>query len=272
MIAIERLSFSYPDGTRALDNISLAITGKTSTGIVGANGAGKSTLVNHLNGYCIPEEGSVSIGGICVSKKNLDRIHKLVGLVFQNPDDQLFTARVYDDIAFGPENLGMKPAEIRALVEKVLRELNLWALRDKPPSHLSQGEKRFAAFATVLVMNPDVIVMDEPTSDLDPKNRRKLINLVNGLGKTKITVSHDLDFVWDTCQRVCIMNRGRIVADGTTREILSDRKLLEANSLELPLRFQGISNTETILSSSCLKGFPECSTQLSDPSAVDAEI
>ncbi len=239
MISIKELSFSYPDGTRAIDNITLSITRGSSIGIVGANGAGKSTLVNHLNGYYLPQKGSITIEGQKVEKKHLDRIHQLVGLLFQNPDDQLFTARVYDDIAFGPENLGTEPEKIRGLIEEVLRELNLWHLRDKPPSHLSQGEKRFAAFAAVLVMKPEVVVMDEPTADLDPKNRRKLINLVNGLKNTTITVSHDLDFIWDTCQRVCIMNQGRIAADGATREILGNRALLESNSLELPLRLQG---------------------------------
>jgi cobalt/nickel transport system ATP-binding protein len=239
MLSIRKLSFSYPDGTRAIDNISLDIAEGSSTGIVGANGAGKSTLVNHLNGFYLPQEGSLSIGETSYSKKNLDTIHKQVGLLFQNPDDQLFSARLYDDIAFGPENLGEAPEMIRAMVETRLREFNLWHLRDKPPSHLSQGEKRFAALAAVLVMNPELIVMDEPTSDLDPKNRRKLINLINGLAITKITVSHDLDFIWDTCQRVCIMNRGRIAADGPTKEILSNRALLESNNLELPLRLQG---------------------------------
>ena len=238
MISIKDLSFSWPDGTRAIDRITLAIAKGSSMGIVGANGAGKSTLVNHLNGYFLPQEGSISIGGTVVSKKNLDRIHRVVGLLFQNPDDQLFTARLYDDVAFGPENLGMKVATIATLVEEVLRELNLWELRNKPPAHHSQGEKRFAAFASVLVMQPEVIVMDEPTADLDPKNRRKLINLVNALTMTMVTVSHDLDFVWDICERVCIMNQGRIVEEGPTREILSQRKLLEANSLELPLRLQ----------------------------------
>ncbi|WP_076792020.1 energy-coupling factor ABC transporter ATP-binding protein [Chlorobium sp. KB01] len=238
MISIEGLSFSYPDGTKAIENINLAITEGSAVGIAGANGAGKSTLVNHLNGYYLPMEGSISIGGIRVSRKNLDLIHKMVGLLFQNPDDQLFTARLYDDVAFGPENLGMNRRDIAILAEEMLRELNLWELRDKPPAHLSQGQKRFASFATVLIMKPDVIVMDEPTSDLDPKNRRKLINLVNSLGITKITVSHDLDFIWDTCDRVCIMNNGCIAADGQTREILSDRTLLEANNLELPLRLQ----------------------------------
>ncbi|MEI8185069.1 MAG: ABC transporter ATP-binding protein [Chlorobiaceae bacterium] len=240
MILIDGLSYWYPDGTRALDHLSLRIARGSSTGIVGANGAGKSTLVNHLNGYFLPQEGSVSVGGVGIGKKSLEGIHRMVGLVFQNPDDQLFTARLYDDIAFGPENLGMEPSAVRCVVERTLRELDLWELRDKPPCHLSQGEKRFAAFATVMVMEPEVIVMDEPTSDLDLKHRRKLISLVNSFGATRVTVSHDLDFIWDTCQRVCIMKKGRIAADGAAREILSNRELLEDNNLELPLRLQGL--------------------------------
>ena len=238
MIAIEGISFAYADGTKALDHISLVITKGSSVGIVGANGAGKSTLVNHLNGCILPQEGRITVGKTIINKKNLEQIRKKVGLLFQNPDDQLFTARLYDDVAFGPENLGMNPADIAKQVEAALRELHLWELRDKPPAHLSQGEKRFAAFAAVLVMNPEVMVMDEPTADLDPKNRRKLIHLINALERTTIIVSHDLDFIWDTCDRVCIMNKGRLTAAGCTREILRNRELLEANNLELPLRLQ----------------------------------
>ncbi|MEI8032819.1 MAG: energy-coupling factor ABC transporter ATP-binding protein [Chlorobiaceae bacterium] len=239
MITIQEVSFSYPDGTKALDRVTLDIVEGSSIGIAGANGAGKSTLLNHLNGFFLAQTGSVAIGGVRVEKKNLDLIHKQVGMLFQNPDDQLFTARLYDDIAFGPENLGIPKERIEPLVDEVLRRLAIEELRDKSPSLLSQGEKRFAAFAAVLVMDPSVIVMDEPTSDLDPKNRRMLINLVRGLDKTTVTVSHDLDFLWDTCQQVCIMSRGRIVAEGAAREILSNRELLEASNLELPLRLQG---------------------------------
>jgi cobalt/nickel transport system ATP-binding protein len=240
MITVEKLGFIYPDGTRALSDISLCFDAGSSTGIVGANGAGKSTLVNHLNGYYLPTEGCISIGETTYCRKNLDQIRREVGLLFQNPDDQLFMARLYDDIAFGPENLGMDEGEMKTLVEETLLELGLWEVREKPPSHLSQGQKRFAAFAAVLVMDPKVIVMDEPTSDLDPRNRRKLINLVNSLHKTRITVSHDLDFIWDTCEQVCIMNGGRIAARGAAKEILSSRDLLESNNLELPLRMQGL--------------------------------
>ena len=237
-VKIEQLGFSYPDGTPALDNVSIAINQSEKVGIVGANGAGKSTLVNHLNGYFLAQKGAIHINGILLSKKTQEEIRRHVGVVFQNPDDQLFMTRLYDDVAFGPKNLGMSQEEIGIAVEKVLHELNLWELRNKPSMHMSQGQKRFAAFATVLVMEPSIIVVDEPTSDLDPRNRRKLIRLMNNLKSTCIAVSHDLDFIWDTCGRVLVMSAGKIVADGKTKEILSDKSLLEGNCLELPIRLQ----------------------------------
>jgi cobalt/nickel transport system ATP-binding protein len=222
----------------ALDGISLNIADGESVGIVGANGAGKSTLVNHLNGYYLPQNGTIKIAGEVLSKKTQENIRRIVGVVFQNPDDQLFSARLYDDVAFGPENLGVEISELQKRVETTMKELNLWELRDKSPAHISHGQKRFAAFATVLVMKPDVIVMDEPTSDLDPRNRRKLINLVNALSATRITVSHDLDFIFETCKLVALMSTGKIVAYGKTDEILSNQLLLESNGLELPLKLQ----------------------------------
>lgn len=237
-VKIEQLGFSYPDGTTALDNISISINESEKIGIVGSNGAGKSTLVNHLNGYFLPQKGEIRIKGIQLSKKTQEEIRRHVGVVFQNPDDQLFMTRLYDDVAFGPKNLGMPAGEIDMAIEKVLHELNLWELRNKPSMHMSQGQKRFAAFATVLVMQPSIIVVDEPTSDLDPRNRRKLIRLMNNLKATCITVSHDLDFIWDTCERVLIMASGKVVADGKTKEILSDESLLKGNNLELPIRLQ----------------------------------
>lgn len=240
MIRIDQITFTYPDGTRALDKLTLHIPKGVSTGIVGANGAGKSTLVSHLNGWYMPGDGSISVNGLEINAGTLERIRKSVGLVFQDPDDQLFTARVYDDVMFGPVNLGMDRREAEASAEMLLREFGLWEVRDKPPAHLSHGQKRFAALAAVLVMNPDILVMDEPTSDLDPRNRRKLIGMVGKLPATTVTVSHDLDFIWETCKEVCIMNAGRIVASGPARELLSDRALLERNGLELPLRLQGI--------------------------------
>lgn len=239
MITIRNLAFTYPDGTRALDGVDMQIRAGASAGIVGSNGAGKSTLVSHLNGWFLPQQGSISIEGIESCKNNSEEIRKQVGLLFQNADDQLFTARVYDDVLFGPVNLGMEPGTAEAEAERLLREFGIWELRDKPPSHLSQGQKRFAALAAVLVMNPAILVMDEPTSDLDPRNRRKLIDLVNRLPVTKITVSHDLDFIWETCEQVFILNAGKIAAEGNGHELLSNRELLDRNGLELPLRLQG---------------------------------
>lgn len=238
-IIIKDLTFSYADGTNALDTISLAIDQGESIGIVGANGAGKSTFVNHLNGYHLPQTGTINISGTFLTKKTQEQIRRVVGIVFQNADDQLFTSRVYDDVAFGPQNLGLYGCDLHEAVEKILKELALWDLRDKPPSLLSAGQKRFCAFATVLVMQPQIIVMDEPTSDLDPRHRRQLIHLVKSLDTTRITVSHDLDFIWETANRVVIMSEGKIVADGPTKEILTSQTLLESNGLELPLRLQG---------------------------------
>jgi cobalt/nickel transport system ATP-binding protein len=239
MVRVERLSFRYPDGKAALVDVSLAVSKGERAGIIGANGAGKSTLVSHLNGWFLPQSGSITIGGTESSRKNSETIRRCAGLVFQNPDDQLFMARIHDDILFGPENLGMDKRSSREEAERLLREFGLWEHRDKPPSHLSQGQKRFAAIASVLVMHPSVLVMDEPTSDLDPRNRRKLIDLVNTLEGTIIIVSHDLDFIWDTCSTVFLLSEGSIASRGMAREILGNRQLLEKHGLELPLRLQG---------------------------------
>lgn len=238
MIETERLSFTYNDGTKALQNITLRVGEGESAGIIGTNGAGKSTLLNHLNGWFTPQSGTVTINGILSTNKSQETLRRKVGLVFQNPDDQLFMTRLYDDIMFGPDNLGIHRTESEAEAERLLRNFGLWELREKPPSKLSQGQKRFAAFAAVLVMRPRILVMDEPTSDLDPRNRKKLVSLIRSLSSTRITVSHDLDFIWDTCDRVFVMNSGRINAEGTTTEILADRQLLEENGLELPIRLQ----------------------------------
>ena len=237
-ISVKDLGFNYDDGTRAIDSISVDIAFGESVGIAGGNGAGKSTLVHHLNGYFIPQQGTISINDTVLTKKTQEAIRKIVGLVFQNADDQLFMSSVYDDIMFGPQNMGVQGDTLITLVEKTLNDLGLWHIKDKAPVHLSAGQKRFCAFATVLVMEPKILVMDEPTSDLDPRHRRQLMELVRRLDITKITVSHDLDFIWDTCERTIILNNGRIVADGVTKVVLSDERLLQENGLELPLRLQ----------------------------------
>ncbi len=237
-ISIKDLGFTYDDGTRAIDSISLDIAFRESVGIAGGNGAGKSTLVHHLNGYFISQQGTISINKTVLTKKTQEAIRKIVGLVFQNADDQLFMSSVYDDIMFGPQNMGVQGDALISTVDKTIHDLGLWHLKDKAPAHLSAGQKRFCAFATVLVMEPKILVMDEPTSDLDPRHRRLLMELVRKLDITKITVSHDLDFIWDTCERTIIMNSGRIVADGLTKDVLSNEILLQENGLELPLRLQ----------------------------------
>jgi len=237
-VEIKDLMFTYDDGTRAIDNVSLTVYKGESVGIVGANGAGKSTLVNHLNGFHIPAQGSVTVCGCKLTKKNQEEIRRKAGLVFQNADDQLFMSRVYDDVMFGPQNIGIKGDELKSLVDTTLKDLSLYELRDRPPSHLSAGQKRFVAFATVLVMKPQILIMDEPTSDLDPRHRRKLINLVRSLDITRIVVSHDLDFIWEICGRVVVLSNGKVVADGPVQEILTSQELLEQNGLELPLRLQ----------------------------------
>ena len=237
-IVVKDLSFTYPDGTVALDTVSFRVNNRESVGIVGANGAGKSTLVHHLNGYLLPQNGVITVMGTEVVRKTQEKIRRVVGIVFQNPDDQLFMPRLYDDIAFGPRNMGITGEELCATVESGLRQFDLWDLREKPPSHMSQGQKRFSAFAAVLVMKPSVLVMDEPTSDVDPRNRRKLIQFINAMDMARITVSHDLDFILDTCTRVVLMASGKIVAEGRAEELLSSRDLLEAHGLELPLRHQ----------------------------------
>ena len=236
LISIKDLSYHYADGTEALKEISLDILEKQKVGIIGANGAGKSTLVNHICGYHLPQHGSVSVNNINLSKTTADSIRKIVGVIFQNADDQLFMTTVLEDVAFGLRNLGFSRDEAMSKARTSLDCLGISHLAEKHPINLSQGQKRYAAFAGVFVLNPMIIIMDEPTSDLDPKSRRETIELINKLEATHILVSHDLDFIWDTCDRVVVLSNGTITADGNTREILSNENLLKENGLELPLR------------------------------------
>ena len=238
IVAFENVSFSYPDGTEALRGVSFRITHGESVGIVGANGSGKSTLLMHTNGYLLPQTGTITIGDFQLDKKTRQEIRKKVGLIFQNPDDQLFMPTVFDDVAFGPLNLGLSPERVNETVQEALETVGCSALRDKPPHHLSGGQKSAVAIASVIAMQPDILVMDEPASHLDPKSRRVLINLLRHFHHTKIIASHDLDLILDVCRRCIIIKEGRVVADGRTEEILSDSQLLEENNLELPLSLQ----------------------------------
>ena len=235
-IEMQHVQYAYPDGTLALQGVSFSITHGESVALIGGNGAGKSTLLLHLNGYLMPTHGNVRVGDIPVTKQTLATVRRTVGMVFQDPDDQLFMPTVYDDVAFGPLNLGLPLEEVEHRVMAALTQVGLAHVKDKPPYRLSEGQKRSIAIATVLSMQPNILVMDEPTSNLDPKARRNLINLLKTFTHTKIIATHDLDMVLDVCERTMILHEGRIAADGMTREILQNDALLEATHLEKPAR------------------------------------
>ena len=235
------LSFTYPDGTSVLRGITFRITHGESVAIVGANGAGKSTLLLHLNGYLQRSGGDLRIGDHLLTSESIRTVRRAVGMVFQDPDDQLFMPTVFDDVAFGPLNLGLPAREVERLVHSSLERVGALHLKDRPPYKLSGGEKRAAAIASVLSMSPDILVMDEPTSNLDPRARRQLIGLLRSFAHTKIVATHDLEMVLDLCERTLVIQAGRIVADGPTREILGDEALMEASSLEKPLSLRGCS-------------------------------
>lgn len=237
-IEVKKLKYTYPDGNQAINDISFVISPGESVGIIGANGAGKSTLLMLLMGIILSDSGEIIVGDAEVSKKNLSIIRRSLGMVFQNPDDQLFMTSVYDDVAFGPRNYKHSEEEVKLMVEKALELVGITHLRDRAPFKLSGGEKRSAAIASVLSMRPDVLIMDEPSAALDPKSRRRIINLLNSFEHTKIITSHDLDMILDTCQRVIVMKEGIITADGNTSEILHNEELLDRCGLEIPLSFQ----------------------------------
>ena len=238
MISFENVSFSYENGTTVLNNVSFEIGDGESVGLIGANGAGKSTLMKLLLGL-LPFEGNTFVDGMRVEKKNLLQIRKKIGFVLQDSDNQMFMPTVFEDMMFGPRNYGMSREEAEKRVDAVLTRLGLNDLKYRYNHKISGGEKRMAAIATVLAMEPEIIVMDEPSIALDPVNRRAVINTVNSLPMTKIIVSHDLDMILDTCQRVILLSRGRIAADGIAEEILRDKVLLEANRMELPFCLAG---------------------------------
>jgi cobalt/nickel transport system ATP-binding protein len=239
IVEAKNLKFTYPDTTHALLDISFHISHGESVAIVGANGAGKSTLLLHLNGYLTPTSGQVRIGDYPLTKETLQEVRRTVGMVFQDPDDQLFMSTVYDDVAFGPLNLGLPAAEVDSRVRKALETVGVLALKDRPPHRLSSGQKRRVAIATVLSMSPDILVMDEPTSGLDPRSRRRLIEMLQTFKHSKIIATHDLDMVLNLCERTIILNEGKIQADGKTSDIFQDEKLLTECHLDKPLRLQG---------------------------------
>jgi cobalt/nickel transport system ATP-binding protein len=238
IVEAKNLDFSYPDTTQALVNISFMIRHGESVAIVGANGAGKSTLLLHLNGYLTPTSGQVRVGDFPLTKDTLMEVRRTVGMVFQDPDDQLFMSTVYDDVAFGPLNLGLSNNEVHTRVKTALETVGIHDLKDRPSYRLSSGQKRRVAIATVLSMSPDILVMDEPTAGLDPKARRKLIEMLKTFKHSKIVATHDLDMVMDLCERTIVMHDGVIKADGPTQDIFQDETLLNGCHLEKPLTMQ----------------------------------
>jgi len=238
IIELQDVHYTYPDGTRALDGISFRIVHGESVGIVGANGAGKSTLLLQINGTLISTRGRVRIGETILSKKTAREVRKRIGFIFQNSDDQLFMPTVFEDVAFGPLHLGWTQENVEQSAIKALEQVRCVHLRDRPPHKLSEGQKRSVSIASVISMDPDILVMDEPSSNLDPRSRRQLIQLLKTFQHSKILATHDLDMVLDLCERTIILSEGRIAADGPTLDLFSDEELLMANGLEKPLSMQ----------------------------------
>jgi cobalt/nickel transport system ATP-binding protein len=232
VIRIDNLAYSYPDGHQALSNITVTVHQGETIALIGPNGAGKSTLLLHLNGI-LRTDGLVKVFGKPITEDNLREVRRRVGLVFQNPDDQLFSPTVFDDVAFGPLNLGYSESEVRAAVARALQCVGMTGYEVRSPHHLSVGEKKRIAIATVLSMNPEVLVIDEPTSSLDPRGKWSLIELLKKLPVTKIIATHDLPLVAALCQRVLILDKGEIVADAPADRILSDAALLQKHGLAL---------------------------------------
>jgi cobalt/nickel transport system ATP-binding protein len=233
VLSVKQLNFSYPDGHVALRQVDLALCQGEKVALVGANGAGKSTLMLHLNGI-LHGEGDIQITGLPVTRHNLPIIRAKVGLVFQNPDDQLFSPTVFEDVAFGPLHMGLPEDEVRQRVRQALEMVKMSQYADRLSHHLSMGEKKRIAIATVLSMNPDILVLDEPSAGLDPRARRGLINLLQELPQTMLVSTHDMRMVRDLFLRMVIMDAGAIVADGPTLQLMDDISLLEAHGLERP--------------------------------------
>jgi len=229
------LSFAYPDGTPALQEVSCRFVHGESVGIVGANGAGKSTLLLHLNGLLIPQAGEVRVGELPVTPSTRTQVHRAVGVVFQDADDQLVMPTVEEDVAFGPLNMGLPADEVRARVRAALEAVDALPLAARAPYRLSGGEKRAVAIAGVLAMSPSILVLDEPSAGLDPAARRRLISLLRSFSHTKVIATHDLDLVLDVCSRVLVLHRGRVEADGPPAQIFGDAALLARCHLEPPL-------------------------------------
>ncbi len=233
VIEIKELSYFYPTGNKALDNMNLSISEGERIAVVGPNGAGKSTFILHLNGI-LNGNGHIKVMGMAMEKGNLPKIRQKVGIVFQDPDHQLFSPTVFDDVAFGPINMGLPEKEVRERVEQALGKVGLSGFEDRLPHRMSFGEKRRVCIASVLSMSPEILVLDEPSSSLDPRSRRELINLLNGFEITQIIATHDLEMALELCKRVIVIDRGTVVADGEIKRTLGDERLMAAHGLEVP--------------------------------------
>ncbi|MFQ9212157.1 MAG: energy-coupling factor ABC transporter ATP-binding protein [Eubacterium ventriosum] len=236
IISASDLSFGYDSKRKVLENINFQLKKGESVGLVGANGVGKSTLLRILVGLNTGFQGDVMVNNIPLEKKNLKTIRKNVGYVFQDADSQLFMSTVFDDVAFAPRNYGMSEAEVNEKTMEALKVVHIEQLKDKQIYKLPEGRK-LASIATILSTEPDVILMDEPSVALDPKNRRNLINILNQLNQAKIIASHDLNMIMDTCERTILLSDGKVIKDGNTKEILLDKELMEESGLELPLGY-----------------------------------
>jgi cobalt/nickel transport system ATP-binding protein len=239
-LEIKDLAFAYPDGNQALFGVNLTVGQGERVALLGPNGAGKTTLVMHMNGIHPAAHGEVRVAGQLVDasdKANLRSIRSKVGIVFQDPDDQLFMPTVGEDVAFGPYNMGVRGEELERVVIEALELVGMTEFKDRPPHHLSFGQRRRVAVATVLAMKPEILVLDEPSSNLDPASRRELADILRSLAITIVMVTHDLPYALELCERAVILSGGIIVADKKTREILGDKELLSAHRLELPVGF-----------------------------------
>jgi cobalt/nickel transport system ATP-binding protein len=239
-LLINNLAFAYPDGNQALYGVNLRVEKGDRVALLGPNGAGKTTLVLHMNGIHQTMQGEVFIAGEKVDSENKESIRNIrskVGIVFQDPDDQLFMPTVGEDVAFGPYNMGVRGAELDAVVDYALNLVGMSEYKDRPPHHLSFGQRRRVAVATVLAMKPEILVMDEPSSNLDPASRRELADILRSLDVTIVMVTHDLPYAYELCERAVILSGGIIVADDKTKSILMGKELLNTHRLELPVGF-----------------------------------
>lgn len=233
-IEFKNVTYQYPNGHKALDDVSFKVTHGEKVALLGLNGAGKSTLLLHTNGLLLPTEGMVDIGGIPVTKKTLKIVRQSVGLVFQNPDDQLFMPTVREDVAFGPINMGLPADAVEQRVEKALKDVGLEGLGDYAPFELSGGQRRAASIATILSMGPSIMVLDEPTANLDTNVRRRLLDLLSSFSHTILIATHDLDAAIELCPRSILLHKGKLMAFGDTREMLADKNLMEMAGMDIP--------------------------------------